>query len=287
VIELSAGSTHLAIDEVRGARLTSMTIGRRSIVLGPPDDDNLGIRWGSFLMAPWAGRIEGGLLEWDGTRYQLPQRDGVNAIHGLVYERAWSIDTASATTAELSTSLSEAGWPFGGHVRQRYELGPDTLVTSAEVRFDRSGPVVIGWHPWFLRGGEDPRVTVNGAETLETVDLIPTGRRVPVDTVTDLRAGPPLGDRQLDTFYPDAASPATIRWNDLELAVEFGSSLRTVIVFSGDPRSVCVEPQSGWPNAPALAARGIEGTGLATIGRGEAFRASMTWRWRPVPTGSS
>jgi aldose 1-epimerase len=282
MIELRAGAARVTIDEARGARISSMTIGGREIVLGPPDDSNIGIRWGSFLMAPWAGRIEGGVLDWDGRRYQLPQRDGANAIHGLVYERAWAVDSTSGTTAELNTSLTEAGWPFGGVVRQWLELRPDTLVTTAEIRFERDGPVGIGWHPWFLRGGYDPCVTVNGAETLETVDLIPTGRRLPVDAVTDLRAGPRLGDRQLDTFYPDAASPAMIRWEDFELAVEFDAPLQTVIVFSGDPRSVCVEPQSGWPNAPALAARGVEGTGIATIGRGEAFRASMTWRWRPV-----
>jgi aldose 1-epimerase len=283
VIELKAGDARLTIDDVRGARISSMTIGERSIILGPPDATNTGIRWGSFLMAPWAGRIEGGVLDWDGESHQLPRRDGANAIHGLVYERPWTVDASSTATADFSISLAEAGWPFGGLVRQSYELLPNSLVTSAEVAYDRIGPVVIGWHPWFLRGGEDPRVRVNGAETLETVDLIPTGRRLPVDDVTDLRSGPPLGDRQLDTFYPDAASPATIRWRDLELAIDFGPPLQTVIVFSGDPRSVCVEPETGWPNAPALAARGVQETGLVTIRPGEVFTASMTWRWQPPP----
>jgi aldose 1-epimerase len=282
VINLLAGEVELSLDENRGARISSMTIGDWSMILGPPDGTDIGIRWGSYLMAPWAGRIPGGLLDWDGTSYQLPQRDGPNAIHGLVYERRWQVVEATADSVELATSLAEAGWPFGGDVRQRLELRPDSLTTSASLRTDRPSPVVVGWHPWFLRGGGDPRVTVHGDETLETVDLIPTGRRLPVDGVTDLRSGPSLGGRQLDTFYPDVTSPATIRWRDLELSIEFGSPLETVVVFSGDPRTVCVEPQSGWPNAPALAASGVPGTGLATIAPGEVFAASMTWRWRRI-----
>jgi aldose 1-epimerase len=280
VIELHAGDVRLTLDEDRGARISSMLIGDRSMILGPPNEHDVGIRWGSYLMAPWAGRIPGGLLDWDGTTYQLPQRDGSNAIHGLVYERRWQVVVATDDSVEVATSLAEAGWPFGGDVRQRLELGPDSLVTRANMRTDRPSPVVIGWHPWFLRGGDDPRVTVRGGETLESVDLIPTGGRRPVDDITDLRGGPQLGDRQLDTFYPDATSPATIRWSDLELSVEFGPPLETVVVFSGDPRTVCVEPQSGWPNAPALAAAGVPGTGLATLEPGNDFAVAMTWRWR-------
>jgi aldose 1-epimerase len=280
MITLQAGDTRLAVDEIRGARISSMTIAGRPMILGPPDDDDVGIRWGSYLMAPWAGRIRGGLLDWDGTSYQLPQRDGSNAIHGLVYERRWRVVDASDTTVDLTTSLAEAGWPFGGDVRQRLELRPDALITSAWLRTDRRSPMIVGWHPWFLRGVDDPRVTVNGAETLETVDLIPTGRRLTVDAVTDLRTGPAIGDRQLDTFYPDVSPPATIRWRDFELVIEFDAPLETVVVFTGDPRTVCVEPQSGWPNATALALAGVQGTGLATVAPGEEFTASMTWRWR-------
>ena len=283
MIELRTGDVRLSIDAARGARISSMSVAGRSLILGPPDDSNAGIRWGSYLMAPWAGRIAGGVLEWEGTTYQLPQRDGPHAIHGLVYERSWTVDRTSTTSVELSISLAGAGWPFGGHVRQRLELRPDELLTSAEVRFDRTGPVVVGWHPWFLRGDDDPSVTVNSAETLETVDLIPTGRRLPINAMTDLRSGPRLGDRQLDTIYPDATSPASIRWEELELAVEFDPPLRTVIVFTGDPRAVCVEPQSAWPNAPALAAHGIAGTGLATLARGDTFSAAMRWRWGRAP----
>jgi galactose mutarotase-like enzyme len=285
MIELEAGAARLTIDEDRGARISSLTIAGRPLILGAPDAADVGIRWGSYLMAPWAGRIRGGLLDWGGTTYQLPQRDGQNAIHGLVYERRWRAERTGTSSVELSTSLAEAGWPFGGEVRQVFELKADGLVTSAELGTDRPGPVAMGWHPWFLRSDDDPRVTVNGTETLETVDLIPTGKRLPVDAVTDLRAGPVLGDRQLDTLYPDAASPATITWSNLELTIEFDAPLQTVVVFTGDPRAVCVEPQSAWPNAPALAAAGVEGTGLATVSPDRPFRAEMTWRWRPIEAG--
>lgn len=129
------------------------------------------------------------------------------------------------------------------------------------------------------------RLSVRADEVLETVDLIPTGRRLPVGGPADLRTGPFIGDRRLDHVYVDPASPAVVRWPDLELLVEFAPPLRTLVVHSR-PGAVCVEPQTAWPNAPALVSAGVSGTGLAILGAGERLRSTMTLRWRPVqPSG--
>ena len=110
-------------------------------------------------------------------------------------------------------------------------------------------------------------------------DLVPTGAVRAVTKYEDLRSGPALGDRRLDHVYVRAKSPALVRWPDLDLAIEFGDSLNTVVVHTPS-EGICVEPQTMWPNAPLLAARGVTGTGLRTLEPGESLRASERWTWR-------
>jgi aldose 1-epimerase len=279
VISLVAGTATVAIDVERGCRLGSLCISGRELLIGPPNPVDRSFFWGSFLMAPWAGRIADGLLTWDGSTHRLPRRDGRHAIHGVTYDRPWTVERSAAQEVSLTCELGPAGWPLGGLARQRFGLYTDHLVAEAELVAERPMPAALGWHPWLRRPDGDLRLSVEGEEVLETVDLIPTGRRLPVDARADLRGGPPIGDRRLDHVYVDPASPAVVRWPDLELLVEFAPPLRTLVVHSR-PGALCVEPQTAWPNAPALARAGVTGTGIASLGAGDRLRSTMTLRWR-------
>ena len=84
------------------------------------------------------------------------------------------------------------------------------------------------------------------------------------------------GDRYV---YVGVKAPALVRWPDLELRLEFDESLNTVVVHT-PAEGICVEPQTMWPNAPVLAARGVTGTGLRTLASGETLRVSERWSWR-------
>ncbi len=280
MIELRAGDVALTIDPGRGARWASLRVGGEELLVGPPDADDRSIYWGCFLMAPWAGRIEDATLDWDGSRTRLRRNDGRHSIHGVVFDRPWRLDAASPTTAVLSCALEPDLWPLGGRVRQRVRLSPGGLTAEAEVvAGDVPMPAAVGWHPWLRARDGDVCLTVAADRVLETDALIPTGRRCPVDALTDLRGGAPLTGRALDHTYPDAGSPALVRWSDLELAMAFAGPLGTLVVHSR-PGSFCVEPQTAWPNAPALESRGVEGTGLRHLAPRERLDASMRWRWR-------
>jgi galactose mutarotase-like enzyme len=110
-------------------------------------------------------------------------------------------------------------------------------------------------------------------------DLAPTGEVRRVTSDEDLRSGPSLGDRRLDHVYVRTKGPALVRWPDLELRIEYDESLQTVVVHT-PPEGVCVEPQTMWPNAPLLAARGVSDTGIRTLEPGDTFGASEAWTWR-------
>lgn len=285
-VALRAGDVRAVLSPGDGGRLASLVVrGRERIVArrpaAPGEPDTL---WGCFVMAPWAGRVAHARLEWDGEVHALPRNLGRHSIHGVVYDVPWTVDDAGPAAASLSVPLAPERWPLGGRVSARYELTETSLELRAALSAgERAMPAALGWHPWFARPpAGDVAVTVDAATVLVTDDeLVPTGARAAVDAVTDLRRGPALGERRLDHVYADARSPAVVAWPDLVLELRFEPPLETIVVHT-PPAGVCVEPQSAWPNAPALDAAGVAGTGLRRLEPGERVEARVAWAWRPV-----
>lgn len=283
-VTLEAGEDRCEVDPEAGGRLASLVLGgverllTREAAGVAPD----AVSWGSFLMAPWVGRLEDGRLPWRGRVYQLPRDLGDHAIHGTVKDRAWQVETADAARVVLACPLAPP-WPFGGAVRQALALSPGRLELVAEVVADAEPmPAGLGWHPWFARPeAGDVGVRLAGTGTLQTrADLVPTGEVQPLEELTDLRAGPALGERLLDHVYAGVGVPAEITWPDLTLTVDWDQAINSVTVHS-PPRGFCVEPQTAWPNAPVLADRGVQGTGLAVAAPGTPLRARTVWTWQP------
>ena len=277
MIRLRAGPSELVLDPARGGRVASLTIGGRELLRAAPDDEDRSVGWGCFLMAPWPGRVAGGRFEWEGQVHRLRRTREGHALHGLVYDRPWSIERTTSAEARLTCDLGSAGWPFGGRVSQGVRLQADGLrLTASVVAGDRSMPMALGWHPWFRRSGGEPHLLVDAASVLETHGRIPTGRLTAVKGRTDLRSGPLLGDRRLDHVYVDPRSPVVATWPDLELRVEFGRPIRALVVFS-PPGAVCLEPETAWPDAfHALTAA----SGVRILRPGQTLRATMRLRWR-------
>jgi aldose 1-epimerase len=278
VLVLAAGRARLTIDAARGGRIASLAIDGTELVVGPPDDRDTGFAWGCFPMVPWAGRIADGRLDWRGEQHELRRTLGGHAIHGVAFDREWDVLEAASTVAVLRCRLGPAGWPFGGLADQRFALTPAGLSVTLEVEAERAMPVVVGWHPWFRTNGADPTVRLAAHETLELDELIPTGRRVAVNDRTDLRSAAGIEGRTLDDVYPGVRAPAVIDWPGLTLSIALDPLPATFVVYTPGA-AFCVEPQTGWPNAIALAGRGVPGTGVREVAAGERFEATMTWRW--------
>jgi aldose 1-epimerase len=232
-------------------------------------------------MVPWAGRLAGGRIPTSDGEVRLEPNLPPSAIHGLGFDKSWEIVERSKTTVTMTCELRGLGWPFGGHARQALTLGARSLELRLEVGgYNRAGPAGLGWHPWFTRPPTgDVALCVDASEVLVLdADLVPTGEVRRVTATEDLRSCPPLGERRLDHVYVRTRSPSLVRWPDLELRIEYDTSMRTVVVHT-PPEGICVEPLTMWPNAPLLAAAGISGTGLRTLEPGETLRATEEWSW--------
>ena len=282
IVRMSAGADRAVVDSSAGGRLASLVAGGRERLINAPQPGSAlpDVSWGSFLMAPWVGRIAEGRLDWRETSVGLPRNQGRHALHGAVYNVPWQVLASADTSVELSCPIATERWPFAGEAWQRISLGPGWLRFEAAISATRPMPVALGWHPWFRRNaGEDLAVTVLSDRRLELdEELIPSGASVAVSGPHDLRAGPTMGDRRLDDVFIDARGPAIVRWQDLELRLEFEAPFTSVVVFS-PAGSVCVEPATAWPDALRLSGAGVAGTGQAVLEAGERLATTMTWRW--------
>jgi aldose 1-epimerase len=210
-------------------------------------------------MVPWAGRIRHGRFTFDGRAHQLPLGLPPHAIHGVVYDRAWTILDATTIAIDL-----DERWPFRGRVVQRFALDDGGLEVTLTVDAAEPMPVVVGWHPWFRRvlTPGDPAVELRfDAATMLVRDAegMPSGERV----------APTPGP--WDDAFTDVRTEPVLTWSG-RLRLSLTSSCPWWVVYSMPEHAVCVEPQSGPPDAANL--------GSATVVEpGTPLTHAMRWRW--------
>ena len=265
MLELKAGPARVAIDPEAGGRVAQLSVNGLDLLVGRTSPRaNHPFGWGSYVMAPFAGRIRRGRFSFAGRDFALPPNLDQHAIHGVALDAGWTIEQADASTATLSCDFASP-WPFGGGVEHRVALFEDRIEQHLTVRADRSMPASTGWHPWWRRNLDrgEPLVVDFDARAARMlardVDHMPTG-----ELVTS-RAHP-----WDDCFI--GVGTVTLRWpGALEIVVEH--DCRCVVIYEPD-HAVCVEPQTGPPDAWRLAPH----TSLVEPGR--PITASTTWRWR-------
>lgn len=261
-MELVAGEARVVVDAERGGRLASVAVGDLELLVGASHDP---LGWGCYPMAPWAGRVRDGRFRYAGKEHQLERNLPPHAIHGTVYDQAWKVEHADRTDAVLVTDLGDR-WPFPGRVVHRVRLAPDALELRLEVwAEDEPFPASCGWHPWWRRTlarGRPAEVDLAaGAVWLRDGDGIPTGELAP----------PPPGP--WDECFTELAAPPVLRWaGALELTVE--TTCMDVVVYDQLANAVCIEPQTGPPDALRLTPVLVE-PGLPLV-------AEATFAWRSL-----
>ncbi len=221
------------IDAVRGGRVSQVRVRDIDLLIGPDSGTHDPMRWGSYPMVPWAGRIRGGRFEFDGTAYQLPTLGDGHAIHGVGYVSAWDVVHRTDRTVELTLSLpSDETWPFGGHSHQRISVDEDGVLLELDVSAGVvSFPATIGWHPWFRK---PDRFDFHPISMYRRVDGVATTEQI------DVQPGP-----WDDCFVNNDAVTVTIAG----VAVRLTSDCTDWVVYDQPDHATCIEPQSGPPDA--------------------------------------
>ena len=283
-VVLAADGVEATVVPGLGARLASLRIaGKERIVDGGAET----LAWGCYPMAPWVGRLESARVPWQGRPVAVPADHGRHAIHGLVHSSPWAVTGSAPSAAGFAADLP-ASWPWAGRVEQQLAVSPSALSVTGVVEAREAMPAALGWHPWWAFDAADTvELTVPAARVLVTDgELIPTGETAEVaGRATDLRSGARLGSRRLDHTYVDLQGPIGFAWPDVSAVMEPGPGMVAVHVFVTD-QAVCLEPLTAWPNAHALAPRGVPDTGLAVVTPGSPLRTGWRLRWRLTDTAA-
>lgn len=250
--ELSSARATARIDLLAG-RLGSLIVDDMELLL---TEGVKPTRWGSFPMVPWCGRLDHGVLMFDGVEHRFPPTSGAHANHGTAMHQTWS----RVGDNEIETGLGEH-WSFGGSVTQRFEVTDESFTVHMSVTAgEHAMPAQMGWHPWYRREltrGAPLEVEFAAGQIYETNDeQIPTGELIPV----------PVGP--WDETFVDVTQTPILRWGDA-LTVALSSNFDHWVVFTQPDHAVAIEPQSGAPNdlnrAPHVLAPGESLSGWMTL----------------------
>lgn len=259
-LTLQQDDATLHVDHEAGGRVSQLEVAGLAL-LAHVDRDSI-YHWGCFVMAPWAGRIRRGRFQFGARDYQLPVNGEPHAIHGTVLDRPWEVVEATTASALLQCSLDDR-WPWRGYVRHVIRIQPGAAEFRIEVHAgDAPFPAAAGWHPWFRRRlarGGLAELSLDAESMLRRdEDGIPSGERVPVPP------GP------WDDCFDHVRWPTTLTWPGA-LRLEITADTRYGVVYTEPENAVCVEPQTGPPDALNL--EPVE------VRPDQPLVARMTWAW--------
>ena len=293
LIRLVAGDATVELAPEVGGAIAAFTLGGIDILRPTPDDARSAADVRGFAcypLVPYSNRIANARLAFDGRGYALARNfgDSPHAIHGVGWQRAWTLVDATASAAQLALSHSAlapdaAAWPWPFHVTQTFALAARPTGATLAVRLaianpsEDAFPFGLGWHPFFPKttdttlGFAAESVWENDAEQL------PVSR---VDVPVRWRFDPPrpLAALALDHVFEPATGTATIGWPGRRrtAAIDADGALDRRVVYVPPGRDfLAFEPVSHMTDAFNRAARGEARTGMRVLPPGGAFSCTM------------
>jgi aldose 1-epimerase len=220
----------------------------------------------SAKLSPFVCRINEAKYKIDEKTYELSKYSmGKNAIHGLVYDAAFTIVETSADDTGASVKLSyqydnpSQGYPFKFTCEVLYELSAGnslSITTTIKNTDEKEIPVADGWHPYFTLGDtiNNYEFQLKSSEMLEfDSELIPTGKLVPYKEFETLKTFGPTWFDNCFTVDFNAGEPLCILRNPkrkIEVQIYPSVSYPYIQFYTPDHRqSIAIENLSAAPDA--------------------------------------
>ncbi len=265
-VEIRCGEQQLVFDTALAGRAISWKY-QGIELLGASGADP--VQFGFYPMLPWAGRLAANSVSVD--RESIRQEINYQgwAIHGLAFNQpltSWSVQ-ADKNATSFSALQGISGWMQDLEATFTWSIDEHSLTTTIEVKpiSDVVSRVVVGWHPWFrksLGSGSPAVLKIDDAQLLTKVDSLPTGELVDFDVM--------LGPFDDALIVPNKT--VVIEWPEA-LHLRITNSHEWFVIYDGNKELICVEPQTGAPNA--LNGKFSESALLCS----QSEPARMTTRW--------
>ena len=207
----------------------------------------------SFVMAPFANRIDEAQFSYDGVAHRLPlNRPEQNcAIHGLSRTEDWRVSERAPGRVVCEHDFADESAPFRYRARQSIAIDDGMVVwdLSVENQGAAAMPFGFGLHPWFPRSDRSVIRFAAAATFASDERTFPTAV-APVAGEIDFSSGRQIAASPgMDRHYAGWDGVARIEQPDFGYAIDLtapaaaAGQYRNLHVFCPTDRpSFCVEP---------------------------------------------
>jgi aldose 1-epimerase len=277
-LSLASGDLRCDIVPALGAAIAGLWLCDVPVLRSTPGDRLASVRHaGSYPLVPFSNRIGHARLAWNGASHPLVPNflPEPHAIHGVGWQRAWTVQDAQAHFALLAFEhRPDAAWPFAFDCSQAFRLGHDTLDVTLSVTNQswQAAPFGLGWHPYVVKRPHGHIAFQTTGRWEMGADKLPTHRSVSAGLDCECAA--------LDVDHCFDGWSGEVELRDPVLYTRLSSSLRRLVVFTEPWRDfVAIEPVSHVNNALNMAAAGVGGSlqdlGVQLLEPGHSMTASM------------
>ena len=297
IVQLASGEAAVGIAPELGGAIVSFAW-RGCPVLRPTADSALADadvrRTACYPLVPYSNRIRDARLTFGGRDYTLERNFGTHphAIHGVGWQRAWSIAEAERTHARLTLAHdprnSGAGaWPWPFRATQTFALSlresgaaPPAALLTATLTLENPGaaafPFGLGWHPFFPLDASTRLCFSAQAVWNNDATQLPL-QRVAVPAAWRFDA-PRAPDSSLDNVFTGWNGTATLETPSLGMRMTLAAdrACRYLVVYApAGAGFIALEPVTHETDAFNRSARGDVDTGLRTLPPGGVFSCTM------------
>lgn len=255
-ISILKGNSKVDISLANGGSISNLTLNNKTIIKDFSDEVNYKFSYASAILFPFANRILNGEYEFQNKKLRLKQNTNENnAIHGLLYNKTFTISEQKQNTNSVATTLTytqeikESGFPFLFKVDVTYTLFENELslkITITNIDTN-SFPFTIGWHPYFYSAKRE-----NSFLTLRTEkEIIHNDQMIPVKMEDSaLPDSFQISNQKLDNCYLLKDNHIIYKTDDYTMKLSSSFDKNFIQIYTPEiDHHIAIEPITGPSNS--------------------------------------
>ncbi len=233
-----------------------------------------------FTMIPYTSFIQDNHFPYFGITRLLEQNSPINknALHGDVWRHQTKILHQTQTEIQLEYQHTKnAGFPFNYTTIIIYRLGTTGLEIELNLKNDSALPMPYGWgiHPFFVKE-KSTKIQFNATHLWYREGDPIMGHPYSVPKSLQFDSFRSLPTESTDISVSGWDNIAKIQTNMWQAILTAETSFRHLNLFvPHNKKFFCLEPVTNTPNAFNLAANGVVGTGIQSLGPHESTQTKI------------
>ena len=282
MITLDNSAIQIKVNPELGGSLFAFTYQGNDILRPTKPDATIPQETSMFIMLPYCSTIEKGQFNYFGISRHVPENQPgtPTPIHGDGWLAKWHVESESNTAVTLSYQHNKStGFPFDYNAKVIYALNGNQLDITLSIHnpSDLPMPCGMGIHPYFLNP-DAARLTFISSHIWHHKNDPIFDRPYPTPAEWNFEKGAEMKE-DFDTAFGGWDGHASIVYSDKQLEVEISAQdIFHHLVLYRPPKAdfFCLEPVSNTPDAFNLAAYGVIGTGIQSIGGGQTLTKTIS-----------